>query len=105
VAFHGRQQAHGDDAVGTEPGGERGVVLCDQPAVAEGRDAGGRGDRRPVVEPQRPDAVHEDPHAVRVPEDEARHASGGFRRTAARRTLLRWASTATTSGRGCTHSR
>ena len=32
------------------------------------------------------------------------HASGGFRRTAERRTLPGWASSATISGRGCTRS-
>ena len=70
----------------------------------ERRDAGGRGHRRPVVEPQRPDAVHEDPHRAPVPADR-RVSRAGFRPAVRCSILRRWASTAGTSGPGCTPSR
>ena len=86
VALHRRQHPQRRDRAAAAPGGEGGVVLRDQPAVTEGRDAGGRRHRRPVVEAQRPDVVHEDPHRPTVPSGRRLHASRASRATAARRT-------------------
>ena len=82
---------------GAAPGGEGGVVLRDQPAVAQRRDAGGRGDRRPVVEPQRPDVVHEDPHRAHCARGGASMHAAGHRLAGSEahgEACARWACTA-----------